>query len=68
MSAISQNKAEAKSNISVQSIEKEMPPGEAVEFPKTLVSEAISSAPLTFDPSNTNDCPSMFADKWLAEP
>jgi len=26
------------------------------------------TAPVTFSPHNTNPCPQMFADKWVAEP
>lgn len=26
----------------------------------------IRNAPRTFDPFNTNPCPRMFADKWMA--
>lgn len=65
MSATAQNEYEQKSIKSEQLSETE---SRDFATDVTDVVPGISgSVPLTFDPTNTEDCPSMFAEKWQAQ-
>lgn len=64
MSAIAQNKAEQKSKTSGRSVGKTLEDETGVGSDRVTLSGVAGAVPLTFDPTNTNDCPSMFADKW----
>ena len=66
MSATVRNKAEQKTNNSVRLVEKVPEEGTAVDSDRVTLSGIVGAVPVTFDPTNTNDCPSMFADKWRA--
>jgi len=40
----------------------------AADIRTTRTTPATETAPLTFDPFNTNETPDMFEDKWGADP
>ena len=66
MSATVRNKAEQKSKNSARLVGKT--PGEetTISSDRVTLTGVVGAVPVTFDPTNTNDCPSMFADKWRA--
>jgi len=66
MSATVRNKAEQKTRNSVRLVEKLSGKETAADADRVTLSGVVGAVPVTFDPTNTNDCPSMFADKWRA--
>jgi hypothetical protein len=66
MSATVRNKAEKNSKNSVHLVGKTPEEGTEVSSGRVTLAGVAGAAPVTFDPTNTHDCPSMFADKWQA--
>jgi len=38
--------------------------GTGIELERAFDAQSVRSAPRTFEPGNTRQCPQMFSDKW----